>query len=168
MTEFNNIMFWVLAKENRAPPERIAHVADSMLSKRPKPKPEDMWSMLMLASDAAIAEGLIDGSLDVNEVIDGKPVVGNADDVEKDLEKDLEKDPEKGVKRAGDKTCIEELAVLVEMHIREVGSTREGPIRDKFGNDPNTSKALRLLCSKRVVTRTGMGGRLSPFTYSCN
>lgn len=37
--------------------------------------------------------------------------------------------------------------------------------RKEFGNNPDISKALRLLVSEKNVKRAGKGGRIDPFTY---
>jgi len=37
--------------------------------------------------------------------------------------------------------------------------------RKEFGNNPDISKALRLLVSEKHVKRAGKGGRIDPFTY---
>ena len=37
--------------------------------------------------------------------------------------------------------------------------------RRDFGNNPDISKALRLLVSEKNVKRVGKGGRVDPFTY---
>ncbi len=37
--------------------------------------------------------------------------------------------------------------------------------RKQFGNNPDISKALRLLVSEKKVKRAGKGGRINPFTY---
>ena len=37
--------------------------------------------------------------------------------------------------------------------------------RKEFGNNPDISKALRLLVSEKNVKRAGKGGRVDPFTY---
>lgn len=37
--------------------------------------------------------------------------------------------------------------------------------RQKFGNTPDISKALRMLVTERNVKRIGKGGRAEPFTY---
>ncbi len=37
--------------------------------------------------------------------------------------------------------------------------------RKEFGNNPDISKALRLLVSEKNVKRAGKGGRVEPFTY---
>ena len=38
-------------------------------------------------------------------------------------------------------------------------------IRDKLGNNPDTSKSLRRLALEGKVVRHGMGGRGEPFRY---
>ncbi|KAI3436096.1 hypothetical protein D9Q98_002154 [Chlorella vulgaris] len=43
---------------------------------------------------------------------------------------------------------------------------REGEIRQQFGNNPDVSKALRLLADQGKLVRNGLGGRQTPFTYS--
>ncbi|CAM6094112.1 unnamed protein product [Calypogeia fissa] len=45
------------------------------------------------------------------------------------------------------------------------GSTAEKFIREAFGNNPDTSKALRLLLTQRKVHRVGDGGRGKAFVY---
>ena len=41
----------------------------------------------------------------------------------------------------------------------------ERMIRDKLGNNPDTSKSLRRLALEGKVVRHGMGGRGEPFRY---
>ena len=62
---------------------------------------------------------------------------------------------------------VRRLAAKLEAFIREHGEIRESVIRETYGNSPDTSKALRLLQKSAMITRTGLGGRVSPFTYKC-
>ncbi|GLI70701.1 hypothetical protein VaNZ11_015642 [Volvox africanus] len=43
----------------------------------------------------------------------------------------------------------------------------EKEIRNALGNNPDTSKALRLLMNQGKLVRTGQGGRGNPFCYRC-
>lgn len=37
--------------------------------------------------------------------------------------------------------------------------------RNAFGNNPDTSKALRFLVAENRIVRTGAGGRKDPYSY---
>lgn len=37
--------------------------------------------------------------------------------------------------------------------------------RQTFGNNPDTSKALRFLVAENRIIRSGLGGRKDPFSY---
>lgn len=45
------------------------------------------------------------------------------------------------------------------------GGVPERIIRQEFGNNPDTSKALRFLVSEKKIVRKGAGGRRDPFNY---
>ena len=49
--------------------------------------------------------------------------------------------------------------------ITPFGGVPERVIRQEFGNNPDTSKALRFLVSEKRIVRKGMGGRRDPFNY---
>lgn len=62
--------------------------------------------------------------------------------------------------------------VLVKMHVasfddlhNQYETPLNGNCRRDFGNNPDISKALRLLVSEKNVKRVGKGGRVDPFTY---
>lgn len=42
----------------------------------------------------------------------------------------------------------------------------ERAIRQEFGNNPDTSKALRFLVTENKIIRSGVGGRRDPFSYT--
>ena len=46
------------------------------------------------------------------------------------------------------------------------GASAESAVRLALGNQPDVSKALRCLLRRRLVTRTGLGGRARPFMYA--
>lgn len=62
------------------------------------------------------------------------------------------------------------MAILeyIEAHQSEyVGKgVPERVLRQEFGNNPDTSKALRFLVSERKIIRAGLGGRRDPFSYT--
>jgi hypothetical protein len=62
------------------------------------------------------------------------------------------------------------LAILeyIEAHQSEYVGTGvpERILRQEFGNNPDTSKALRFLVSERKIIRAGLGGRRDPFSYT--
>lgn len=39
------------------------------------------------------------------------------------------------------------------------------PCRNAFGNNPDTSKALRFLVAENRIVRSGAGGRKDPYSY---
>jgi hypothetical protein len=45
------------------------------------------------------------------------------------------------------------------------GGVPERIVRQEFGNNPDTSKALRFLVSEKKIVRKGAGGRRDPFNY---
>lgn len=49
--------------------------------------------------------------------------------------------------------------------ITPFGGVPERVIRQEFGNNPDTSKALRFLVTEKRIVRKGMGGRRDPFNY---
>lgn len=62
------------------------------------------------------------------------------------------------------------MAILeyIEVHQSEyVGKgVPERILRQEFGNNPDTSKALRFLVSEKKIIRAGLGGRRDPFSYT--
>jgi hypothetical protein len=48
------------------------------------------------------------------------------------------------------------------------GEVSEKTIRDALGNNPDVSKALRVLVREGEISKYGTGGRLDPFTYRYN
>lgn len=46
------------------------------------------------------------------------------------------------------------------------GGVPERIIRNEFGNNPDTSKALRFLVTENKIVRGGQGGRRDPFSYT--
>ncbi|DBA92787.1 TPA: hypothetical protein ACH3X1_002979 [Trebouxia sp. C0004] len=67
-------------------------------------------------------------------------------------------------------TRVQRFAASIIQYIRDnlkAGKieTFESVIRKEFGNNPDISKALRLLVSEKNVKRAGKGGRIDPFTY---
>ena len=60
---------------------------------------------------------------------------------------------------------IKASAVLIMKFIMDGQVYRESQIRNKFGNNPDISKALRCLWKSGCVVKTGHGGRFSPFMY---
>ncbi|KAA6427280.1 MAG: hypothetical protein FRX49_03037 [Trebouxia sp. A1-2] len=67
-------------------------------------------------------------------------------------------------------TRVQRFAATILQYIRDnlkAGKTEtfESVIRKEFGNNPDISKALRLLVSEKNVKRAGKGGRIDPFTY---
>ncbi|CAM6108435.1 unnamed protein product [Calypogeia fissa] len=61
-------------------------------------------------------------------------------------------------------TRVQGLAKRILQFVRD-GSTAEKFIREAFGNNPDTSKALRLLLTQSKVHRVGDGGRGKAFVY---
>ena len=49
--------------------------------------------------------------------------------------------------------------------VTAAGGVPERIIRQEFGNNPDTSKALRFLVSEKKIVRKGLGGRKDPFNY---
>lgn len=56
--------------------------------------------------------------------------------------------------------------LVVLKFLFDVGTSSERNIRQKCGDNPDTSKALRLLHETHKVRRFGTGGRLDPFIYA--
>ena len=56
-------------------------------------------------------------------------------------------------------------AVLARYAAAVWGQVWQCDHRRDFGNNPDISKALRLLVSEKRVKRVGKGGRADPFTY---
>ena len=64
-------------------------------------------------------------------------------------------------------SIYEYIAAFQDKHLAEGSSgVPERIIRLVFGNNPDTSKALRYLVSENRITRSGFGGRRDPFSYT--
>ncbi|GLJ16093.1 hypothetical protein SUGI_0268170 [Cryptomeria japonica] len=62
-------------------------------------------------------------------------------------------------------TRIELRCTAIQMFLLESTSGSEKRIREMFGDNPDTSKALRMLLKNHRVRRFGSGGRSDPFVY---
>jgi hypothetical protein len=67
-------------------------------------------------------------------------------------------------KRIGNKT-ITNLSFKILNYLYKNNNSYENIIREHFHNNPNTSKALRLLVTNKIISRSGVGGRLDPYIY---
>ncbi|KAG2439109.1 hypothetical protein HYH02_006631 [Chlamydomonas schloesseri] len=76
--------------------------------------------------------------------------------------------PEKK-RKARDPATISKVVLNCVIILRMVGSdvVYEKEIRTTLGNNPDTSKALRLMVNQGKLVRTGHGGRGNPFAYRC-
>jgi hypothetical protein len=61
---------------------------------------------------------------------------------------------------------VERCARALLLALRRCSGVRESALRDRFGNSADVSKALRLLLTRRMVLRTGVGGQKDPFRYA--
>ncbi|KAH9315103.1 hypothetical protein KI387_023730 [Taxus chinensis] len=62
-------------------------------------------------------------------------------------------------------TRIELRCTAIQKFLMEATTGSEKRIRQMFGDNPDTSKALRMLVKKHRVKRFGSGGRSDPFVY---
>jgi len=75
-----------------------------------------------------------------------------------------EKEPKQKKDRdVGNRLKIRCTAIQKFLLDQTTGSERS--IRNAFGNNPDTSKALRMLVKEHKVKRFGSGGRSDPFVY---
>lgn len=58
------------------------------------------------------------------------------------------------------------LTEIVHRYISISGPIKENKLRIIFKNNPNTSKALRILLKEKIISRNGDGGRKSPYIYN--
>ena len=62
-------------------------------------------------------------------------------------------------------TRIELRCTAIQKFLLEETSGSEKRIRETFGDNPDTSKALRMLVKQHRVKRFGSGGKADPFVY---
>lgn len=62
-------------------------------------------------------------------------------------------------------TLLKFRCTAIQKFLLDQTTGSEKSIRGVFGNNPDTSKALRLLVKEHKVKRFGSGGRSDPFVY---
>lgn len=80
----------------------------------------------------------------------------------------LRKTDERKPTKPGDETLgsrIELCCTAVQKFLFDAGTGSERSIREACGDNPDTSKALRMLLKQNKVRRFGTGGRADPFVY---
>nr|ABK21938.1 unknown [Picea sitchensis]ABK26239.1 unknown [Picea sitchensis] len=76
--------------------------------------------------------------------------------------------PKKKKKKSRDQTLgsrIQLRCTAIQKFLLDQTTGSERSIRETFGDNPDTSKALRMLVKQHRVKRFGCGGKANPFVY---
>jgi cobalamin biosynthesis protein CbiD len=60
---------------------------------------------------------------------------------------------------------IQTFVALIIHHMLDGQAYKEAELRKRFGNTPDVSKAVRCMLKAGSITKTGSGGRWSPYIY---